>query len=179
MKAFKTLLPVALLLIIVGCSQKKIPAPEMDLHTAVVMNNIDVIKEHIQAGSDLNAKEPSRQSTPLLTAAVLGRTDAALALIDGGADLDYQNSEGSTALITAAFFCRKNIVRALLDKGADPSIRNKAGRTALDSVKKPFDEVKPIYDALGAALAPLGLTLDYATIEATRPVIAQMLEQAS
>jgi len=110
-----------------------------------------------------------------LTATVLGKTEVALALIDAGADVNYQNYEGSSALITAAFFCRTEIVKALLQKGADKTLRNKAGRTALESVSAPFDEVKGIYDGLGKALEPLGLKLDYEQIKITRPIIAEML----
>ena len=39
----------------------------------------------------------------------------------------------------------------------------------------PFEQVKPVYDGLGAALAPMGLELDYAYLQATRPEIAEML----
>ncbi len=35
--------------------------------------------------------------------------------------------------------------------------------------------MRGFYDAVGAALEPYGLELDYARIEATRPVIAEML----
>ncbi|MBN1781679.1 ankyrin repeat domain-containing protein [bacterium] len=147
----------------------------MDLHTAVILGDLEAVNQHIRAGSDLDVREPSRGSTPLMTAALLGKTDAALALIGAGADVNAQNNEGSTALITAAFFCRTEIVRALLENNADKTLKNKAGRTALESVSRPFEDVKGIYDGLGAALAPLGLTLDYEHIQAMRPVIAEML----
>jgi len=96
-------------------------------------------------------------------------------LIDAGADMKITNNEGSTPLHIAAFLCRTEIVQALLDKGADKNALNKAGRTALESVAGPFDDVKGIYDSLGAALGPLGLKLDYERIERTRPRIAKML----
>ena len=147
----------------------------VDLHTAVVLNRLDVIQNHIDAGDDLNALEPSRASTPLITAAALGRTDAAKLLIDAGADLDYRNNDGSTALITAAFFCHPEIVQALLDKGADKMVTNNMGRTALESVEIPFEDVKDYYDAVGTALRPAGVVLDYDYIKATRPKIAEML----
>lgn len=54
-----------------------------------------------------------------------------------------------------------------------------AGRTALDAVSGPFEEKKPIYDALEASLGKFGLHLDEQHLKATRPVIAEMLGQAA
>lgn len=176
MKIQITAILVAALLAVVGCDKQENAAPKMDLHTAAITGNLEVVQQHVKAGSDLNVKEHTRASTPLLTAAVFGKTEIAKALINAGADINYQNNEGSTALISAAFFCHTEIVKALLEKGADKSLKNKAGRTALESVSKSFEEVKPIYEAIGAGLAPLGLKLDLAHIEATRPVIAEMLQ---
>jgi len=175
MKTITTILVIALL-IAAGCVKQENPAPQVDLFTAVVTGNLEAVHQHIKAGSDLNVKEHTRGSTPLITSTVFGKTEVALALIEGGADVNIQNNEGSTALITAAFFCHTKVVRALLDNGADKEIRNNAGRKALDSVSRPFDEVKPMYDGFAAALAPAGLVLDYEHIKETRPKIAEMLQ---
>jgi ankyrin repeat protein len=210
-----------MLLVFIGCEnqnksareseglQTSESAPKVDLHSAVVTNDLEVIRQHIKAGSDLNVLEPSRASTPLITAAFMGNTEAAKILIDAGADLDYQNADGSnalhtaavfgktevaqilidagidlnsqnnqgaTALHTAAFFCRTEIVEALLAKGADKTLKNKMGQTAFETVEAPFEDVKGIYDAIGTALKPLGLKLDYDHIKTTRPKIAEMLK---
>ena len=140
------------------------------------MGNVDVIKQHILAGTDINAKEPLGGSTPLISAITFGKTDAALALINGGADLNIRNNEGSTALHVAAFFCRTKIVEALLAKNADKSIVNNYGATALESVSYPFGDVKVVYDQVSKALGPFGLKLDYQRIEKTRPEIAALLQ---
>ena len=71
--------------------------------------------------------------------------------------------------------CRTEIVKILLDKGADKTLPNKAGRTALESVSRPFDDIKGIYDGLGAVLGPLGLKLDCERVKMTRPRIVEML----
>ncbi|MBT8477377.1 MAG: SDR family NAD(P)-dependent oxidoreductase [Gemmatimonadetes bacterium] len=147
------------------------------LHQAVVEGDLETVRELIEAGSDLNVKEPSGGSSPLLTAATFGRTEAARALIDAGADVNQQNNEGSTALLTAAFMAHAEIVEALLAAGADKSIANMTGSTPLDVVTLPFENLEPIYDYLGAVLGPLGLELDYERIKATRPMIAEMLRQ--
>jgi len=154
----------------------KVEVPQVDIHTAVVSSNEEALRQHIAAGTDLNARDPFGGSSPLITAAVFGKTDMAKILIDAGADLDFQNNDGSTALISAAFFGRPEIVRLLLDAGADKTIKNKYGGTAYGSVIAPFSEAKATYDMLGKALAPMGLKLDYTHLEKVRPEIASMLK---
>ena len=153
--------------------------PDIGLHMAVIQNNLDAIRQHIAAGSDLDEREPSGGSSPLITAAVLGKSEAAKILLDAGADVNFKNFEGSTALHSAAFFCHTDIVRALLDHGADPALRNNAGSTALESVEAPFEAVQGIYDYFAKTLGPLGLELDYDYIRSERPVIADMLKHAT
>lgn len=146
------------------------------LHEAVVTGDIEAVKQHIKNGSDLNIKEPSGGSSPLITASLFGRTEIARLLIDAGADINLKNNDGSTALHTAAFFCRKDIVEMLLANGADKSIRNNAGSTALESVQAPFEAVKGFYDYFQTTLGPIGLELDQEYIKKTRPEIAAMLK---
>lgn len=157
-------------------SEAVVRAPGMDMHTATLLGDLDVIKQHIAAGSDLNVQEPALGSTPLISAAVFGRTDVAKALIEAGADVNLQNNEGSSALHSAAFLCRLEIVEMLLDAGADKTLLNNYGSTARQSVLAPFEEVKFIYDQFSKDLGPLGLKLDYAYVETTRPQIAELLK---
>lgn len=157
-------------------SQSDVKPPQIDIHTAVLTENLEAVQQHIAAGSNLNEKDPFGGSSPLITAAVFGKTDMARVLIDAGADLNFQNKDGSTALHTAAFFCRPEIVQMLLNKGADKTIKNSFGATAYESVAAPFSETKPAYDMMGTVLAPMGLKLDYAHLEKTRPEIAAMLK---
>lgn len=153
-----------------------VAAPAVDIHTAVLTENLGALQQHIQAGSNLNEKDPFGGSSPLITAAVFGKTEMARTLIEAGADINFTNNDGSTALHTAAFFCRPEIVRMLIDKGADKTIKNKYGATPYESVIGPFADVKDAYDMMGKMLSPMGLKLDYAYIEKTRPVIADMLK---
>ena len=148
----------------------------MDIHTATILGDLDAIQQHIKAGTDLNLREPAVGSTPLISAAVFGKTEIAIALIGAGADLNIQNNEGSSALHSAAFLCRTEIVKALLDKGADKSLKNNYGSTALESVSAPWEYVEGIYDQFAKDLGPLGLKLDFTQLEETRPVIAEMLQ---
>jgi hypothetical protein len=181
---------VVALLIMIACGGKNsastgdsttvatsgIKPPEIDIHTAVLTDNMDALKQHIAAGSNLNEKDPYGGSSPLITASLFGKPDAAKVLIEAGADINFQNNDGSTALHTGAFFCRPEIVKMLLENGADKSLKNKFGATAFESVAGPFSETKNTYDMMGKILGPMGLTLDHAYIEKTRPEIATMLK---
>jgi hypothetical protein len=178
----------AVLLTTAACQDKKATAqenkktkngvkpPQIDIHAAVVAGHLEAVQQHIAAGSDINVKDPFGGSSPLISAAVFGKSEIAKVLIDAGASLNFQNNEGSTALHTAAFFCRPEIVKMLLDKGADKTIKNKYNTTAYENVAGPFQEVKPVYDMMVSALGPMGLTLDYAYLEKTRPEIAAILK---
>ncbi|WP_268033187.1 ankyrin repeat domain-containing protein [Algoriphagus sp. PAP.12] len=154
----------------------KIEAPEMDIHTAVLANNLEVVRQHIEAGTDINSKEPFNGATPLISAATFGKIEIAKALIDAGADLSIKNQDGSTPLHSAAFFGRVEIVQLLLEADADKSIINNYGATARETVAGPFEEIKPVYEMMKQQLEPLGLQLDMTELEKSRPVIAMMLQ---
>ena len=150
--------------------------PKTDLMAAILMDDLEIVKQHIEAGTDINMKDQLSGSTPLIAAATFGNTAIARVLIDANADLEIKNNEGSTALHGAAFFCRIEIVQMLIDAGADKSIRNNYGSTPRESVTGPFEEIKPIYEMMLQQMGPLGLKLDLAEVEKSRPVIAMMLQ---
>lgn len=171
---------LAVVILLSRCTQpaaeKVAGAPDKDLHMAVISHDLEAVKKHIEVGSDLNAKEPFGGSTPLITAALFGDEKAAELLMAAGADLNLQNNDGSTAVHVAAFFCRPQILKMLLDKGANKNLRNNYGSTAYESVAGPYADLAGIYQMMGEQLAPMGLKLDYAYIEQTRPEVAQMLK---
>ena len=218
MKILVNILLVLILTSFVGCGnegkssqseEEKVSPPKLDLHAAIYLRDLEAIKQHIKIGSDLNVLEPVRNSTPLISAAVLGEPEAAKILIDAGADMNHKNLDGSTALLVAivfgkekiakvlidngadlnlknkdgstalhiaAFFCDIDIVKALLDKRANKAWTNNDGKTPLQIVEPPIDKVKPIYDAVGERIKPLGLEFDYDKIKTDRPIIAKMLQ---
>jgi ankyrin repeat protein len=155
-------------------SETNIQPPNMDIFTAALFGDLKSVRQHIQAGTDLDEKD-AYGSTPLIIAATFGKTEVAKALIEAGADVNVTNNDGATALHSAAFLCRTEIVVALLNNGADKNIKNNYGSTALESISGPFEEAKSIYDQFSKDLGPLGLKLDYEHIKVTRPLIADML----
>ncbi len=177
---------MAVLLLMIGfslqsCSSDKkennsdqVSAPRQSLFEATFVGKLELVKQHIAAGTDLNQKDDFG-STALTIATTFGKTDIALALIEGGADLTVTSGDGSTPLHTAAFFGRTEIVKSLLAKGVKIDARNNFGSTALESVQVPFDQVKPIYDQVKRDLSPLGLKLDYDQIQEARQIIASLI----
>ena len=150
--------------------------PEIDIQAAILSDNMEAVKQHIEAGTDLNKKDPMTGSTPLITAASFGKNKILQVLVDAGADLSLKNNDGATALHTAAFFCRVEVVRSLIDAKADKTAKNNFGMTPRESVMGSFAEIKPIYEMLQQQLGPIGLQIDLTEIEKTRPVIAMMLQ---
>ena len=156
--------------------QAAVTQTEMDLQSAVISGNLEAVREHIKGGADLDKKDAFSGSSPLITAATFDKPKIAKALIDAGADLTIKNNDGSTALHAAAFFCRVEIVQLLIDAGSDKSILNNFGATPRETVSGPFEDVKPIYEMLKQQLQPMGMPLDIADVEKTRPDIAMMLQ---
>lgn len=171
----KTLGVLVLLIAACGESRPPPPPPTVGIHEAALTGDLEAIRGHIAAGTDLDARD-AYGSTPLFVAITFDRVAAARALIEGGADLSLRNSDGATALHIAAFFCREPIVEALLEGGADRHLRDNSGNTPLDAATAPFEDVRGIYDVFSEALAPLGVELDYERIRTTRPRIAALLE---
>lgn len=157
-------------------SKKEIAKPSIDIHGAVLTGNLEAVKQHIEAGTDINQKEAMSGSTPLMSAATFNKPEIAKALINANADLSVKNNDGGTALHTAAFFGRIEIVQLLIDANTDKTIRNNFGATPREIVTSDFAEMKPIYEMLIQQLQPMGFTLDLNELQKARPVVAMMLQ---
>lgn len=131
MKTIITIILTLILFTLVGCGKQENPVPEVDLYTAVLTDNLEAVRQHIKAGSDINVLESTRKSTLLITAAYFGRLEVAKILIDAGAELNIKNNDGATALHTAVAFSRTEVAKILIDAGADLNIKNNDGSTAL------------------------------------------------
>ena len=152
------------------------------IHEAVVTGNLEVIKQHVDAKTDLNQKDPSpegKKASALHLAAIFGQLEIAEALIKAGADPNQRDKDGSTTVHAAAFFGHDKILLALLNAGAHPNQRDNTGATALNSVLAPWDTVKGIYDFVDVLIfKPLGKPLDISRIKSTRPMIVKILKTA-
>ncbi|WP_045474192.1 ankyrin repeat domain-containing protein [Winogradskyella sp. PG-2] len=155
---------------------KTVNKPSIDIHGAVLTGNLGAVKQHIEAGTDINQKEAMSGSTPLMSAATFNKPEIAKALINANADLSVKNNDGGTVLHTAAFFGRIEVVQLLIDAKADKTVRNHYGATARETAMVDFAQMKPIYEMLIQQLQPMGFTLDLNELQKARPVVAMMLQ---
>ena len=96
--------------LLVGCG------PSMSIHEAAGNGDIEAIKQHLAAGTDVNAKDGGGW-TPLFYAAFSGRTEVAELLIAEGVDVNAKDNLGT--LRYAASGGHKEIVELLIANGAD------------------------------------------------------------
>jgi len=157
-------------------------SPDSSLFEAALAGNLEAVKQHIAAGTDLNQIDPNPVGSKggvLNAAAAFGYTEVAIALIEGGADVNQKDKEGATPLHTAALLCYPKIVLALLDNGADKTIKDNDGQTALEMVEFPWEIAKGIYELLdGIIFKPFGKPLDHNRIQKTRPQVAAIIRKA-
>ena len=79
----------------------------------------------------VSSAAPKGMWAPLMYAARDGATDAALALISLGADVNKRDSDGMTPLIEAIINMHFDLASKLLDKGANANLADSSGMTPL------------------------------------------------
>ena len=124
----KQLLITIAAVVLVGCGP---PAPDISIHDAVWQGNIEAVKQHLAAGTDVNAKN-KYETTPLHHAAIKGHMEIAELLIEKGADVNAKGAlMGGTPLHEAANTGSKEIVELLIANGADMNAKDLKGMTVL------------------------------------------------
>jgi GNAT superfamily N-acetyltransferase len=94
-------------------------------------NSLAATLETLTRARNLDVRLEERNETPLIWAVGRGYVDIALTLVEAGARLDAQNSDGNTALLRAACEGRTELARVLIAVGADLDIQNHDGYSAL------------------------------------------------
>ena len=107
-------------------------APDISIHHAALVGNIEAVKQHLAAGTDVNAKDFSG-GTPLHGA---GTKEVTELLIAAGADVNTKGLGGMTPLHDATQNGRKEIVKLLIAEGADVNAKSFFDETPLDYAKR-------------------------------------------
>ena len=95
--------------VLVGCgksaqeSSTEVKAPDISIHEAAMKGNIEAVKQHLAAGTDVNVKD-NIGLTPLHMAAGDARKEVAELLIAKGAEVNVKNKYSKTPLDWAIEF---------------------------------------------------------------------------
>ena len=92
-------------------------APDISIHDAAKTGNIEAVKQHLAAGTDVNAKG-MMGLTPLHEAARYGHKGVVELFIAEGADVNAKNGAGVTTLSFAVFRGHRKIASLLRKHGA-------------------------------------------------------------
>jgi ankyrin repeat protein len=131
------LIAIVAAVLVVGCATTQQPepptakAPDISIHEAAGEGNIEAVKQHIAAGTDVNAKDEDGL-TPLHEAAGGGQKEITELLIAKGADVNANTPDGLTVFFAAILGANKEIVELLIAKGADVNVRGFGGMTPLN-----------------------------------------------
>lgn len=103
------------------------------LYPLVVSNNYILLKEMLDAGADINAKDENGQA-PLFWTIHPKNLDMAKFLLENGADVNIKDDYGATPLMFASSSRNPEMTEFLLKKGADVNAKSKDGYTALQTL---------------------------------------------
>ena len=122
--------------VLMGCATTESPvsptakAPDLSIHTVSEEGNIEAVKQHLAAGTDVDAGNEDA-STPLHYAVAFSHKETAELLIANGADVNAKDMNGRTPLHWAAFERHNQIVELLIANGADVNAKDNEGKTPL------------------------------------------------
>ena len=127
------LVSIVAAVVLVGCKS-------ISIHKAAFDGNIEAVKQHLDAGAEVDAKDDKFVGTFLHWAAAGGQNEIVELLIAKGADVNATDGDGDTPLHLAGNNkATKEVAELLIAKGADvnamnlsPPGRRIGGMTPLD-----------------------------------------------
>jgi ankyrin repeat protein len=103
----------------------------LPLVAAIVGKNMNIVRQIIEAGADLNRIVGGRHGGPLPAAASFGLDDLISELVSHGAKVNDDDDKASDALYAASLTGHKSTVKLLLELGADVNAKGGRHRNAL------------------------------------------------
>ena len=110
--------------VLVGCGPTEPKAPKGSVHIYAQEGDIAAVKQHLAAGTDVNAKDDFIGMTILQSAALGGQKEIVEFLIAEGADVNAMGRTSLTPLDTA--------LKASLNKEIADLLRKHGGKTGAD-----------------------------------------------
>ena len=141
-----------------------------DIWAAAGSGDIEVVKQQLAKGVDVDAQDGMRGITPLSWATLLGQAQMAELLIQRGANVNSKNRDGATPLHVAAFLGQDEVAKLLVQKGANTNVRSNAGMTAVDVLKIDWEATQSIAQVLQ-------IHVDREKVETGRAKVAKLLRQ--
>jgi ankyrin repeat protein len=111
--------------VLMGCKS-------ISIHQAVFDGNIEAVKQHLDAGAEVDAKDDEFVATFLHWAAAGGQNEIVELLINNGADVNAKDSLDGTPLHLAAREGHMETAELLIAEGADVNAKTADGGTPLD-----------------------------------------------
>ena len=136
----KQLLITIAAVVLVGCGP---PPPDISIREAASKGNIEAVKQHLAAGTDVDEKGGMLGYTPLQEASIKGHKEVAELLIAKGANVNGKNDFGVTPLHYAADYGHREIIELLIAKGANVNAHMTGGSTPLDRAEEVDEDDSP------------------------------------
>ena len=130
---FVKLIPPTLLAAawLAGCATVP-PPPSLAIWDAAELGRVEVVRRHLAAGTDVNARGGITGLTALHQAAFHGHTAIARLLIGAGADVNAANRRGEAPLHSTVYWGHREIAGLLIANGAAVNAKLENGQTPLD-----------------------------------------------
>jgi len=167
------LIAIVAAVVLVGCKS-------ISIHQDVFDGNIEAVKQHLDAGAEVDAKDDKFVGTFLHWAAAGGQNEIVELLITKGADVNARNDDGVTPLDTAIMHKQTEITDLLRQHGgktgdwlnADDSIHNAASAGHIEAVKQHLAAGADVNAKDSVGWTPLHLAAIYDHKETAELIIA-------
>ena len=120
-----------ILVFVIGVGPQSLPSNAKALHRAAAAGDIEAVKQHLAAGTDVNVKDEDGW-IPLHYATANDQKETVELLIAEGAEVNVKDKYDGTPLHSATANDHKEIAELLIAEGADVNAKVNDGRTPLD-----------------------------------------------